>query len=124
MELRGSFTEVGSPISMTGVTPGTITYDMDASGVKPITTYPYPNFRPERTRSWEFGISSRFFGGSVTFDATFYQSNTYNQTFLQNVAASTGYTGFYIQSGNIRNRGIEASLGYNNSGENLDSEVH
>ena len=114
LKLRGSFTEVGSPISMTGVTPGTITYDMDASGVKPITTYPYPNFRPERTRSWEFGISSRFFGGSVTFDATIYQSNTYNQTFLQNVAASTGYTGFYIQSGNIRNRGIEASLGYNN----------
>ena len=113
LKVRASYTEVGSPISQVGLTPGTVTFDMDAAGVKPITIYPFPEFKPERTRSYELGINSRFFGGALTLDATFYQSNTYNQTFLQDLPASTGYSGFYVQAGDIRNRGIEASLGFN-----------
>ena len=113
LKVRGSFTEVGSPISQLGLTPGTVTYKIGAGGVEPISTYPYPDFKPERTRSYEFGINSRFFNGALTVDATIYQSNTYNQTFLQDLPGSTGYSGFYVQAGDIRNRGIEAALGFN-----------
>ena len=112
LKTRVSFTEVGSPISQTGITPGTITYSMSGGKVTPISTYPYPDFNPERTRSWEAGLNARLFKGKVRLDATIYQSNTYNQTFLQNMSDASGYSGFYIQAGDIRNRGIELALGY------------
>ena len=112
LKTRVSFTEVGSPISQTGITPGTITYSMSGGKVTPISTYPYPDFNPERTRSWEAGLNARLFKGKVHLDATIYQSNTYNQTFLQNMSDASGYSGFYIQAGDIRNRGVELALGY------------
>ena len=112
LKTRVSFTEVGSPISQTGITPGTITYSMSGGKVTPISTYPYPDFNPERTRSWEAGLNARLFNGKVRLDATIYQSNTYNQTFLQNMSDASGYSGFYIQAGDIRNRGVELALGY------------
>ena len=112
LKTRVSFTEVGSPISQTGITPGTITYSMSGGKVTPISTYPYPDFNPERTRSWEAGLNARLFKGKVRLDATIYQSNTYNQTFLQNMSDASGYSGFYIQAGDIRNRGVELALGY------------
>ncbi len=112
LKARVSFTEVGSPISQVGITPGTITYSMSGGEVKPISTYPYPDFHPERTRSWEAGVNARLFKGKLRVDATVYQSNTYNQTFLQNMSDASGYSGFYIQAGDIRNQGIELALGY------------
>ena len=86
LKTRVSFTEVGSPISQTGITPGTITYSMSGGKVTPISTYPYPDFNPERTRSWEAGLNARLFKGKVHLDEKIYQSNTYNQTFLQNMS--------------------------------------
>lgn len=119
LKLRMSFTEVGSPISQVGITPGTITYNMSGGKVDPISTYPYPDFRPERTRSWEAGLNTRLFGGRVSLDATIYQSNTYNQTFIQNMSDGSGYTGFYVQAGDIRNRGIELAIGFENEWKNV-----
>lgn len=119
LKVRGSFTEVGSPISMQGITPGSITYSMSGGQVKPISSYPYPEFRPERTRSYELGLNGRFFNGTVNLDATIYQSNTYNQTFRQTLSASSGYTDFYVQAGDIRNRGIELAAGYTNTWGNV-----
>lgn len=110
LKVRTSFTEVGSPISMTGITPGSITYEMQPGKVNPITIYPFPDFRPERTRSYELGINSRFFRGDLSIDATFYESHTYNQTFLQKLSGGSAYSGFYVQAGDIRNRGVELSL--------------
>ena len=113
LKLRTSYTEVGSPISQVGITPGTITDSMSGGVINPISTYPYPDFKPERTKSYEVGINARFFDGKVTFDGTFYKSNTYNQTFLSQMSAASGYSGFYVQAGNVRNMGVELTLGYN-----------
>lgn len=119
LKLRMSFTEVGSPISQVGITPGTITYDMTGGKVTPISTYPYPDFRPERTRSWEAGLNARLLDGKISIDATVYQSNTYNQTFIQNMSDGSGYTGFYVQAGDIRNRGVELAVGFENTWRNV-----
>lgn len=121
LKTRVSFTEVGSPISQIGITPGSITYSMSGGVVKPITIYPYPDFKPERTRSWEAGVNARFFGNKLRLDATVYQSNTYNQTFLQNMSDGSGYTGFYVQAGDIRNQGIELALGYE---DKISDKIH
>lgn len=110
---RVSYTEVGSPISQVGITPGTVTDPMSGGVINPISTYPYPDFKPERTKSYEAGINARFLDGHIHFDATVYQSNTYNQTFLSSISPASGYSGFYVQAGNVRNRGVELALGYN-----------
>ena len=48
----------------------------------------------------------------MTLDITAYQTNTYNQTIKAEVPASTGYDGLYLQTGDVRNRGVELGLGY------------
>lgn len=113
LKLRSSYTEVGSPITQVGITPGTITDQMNGGVINPISTYPYPDFKPERTKSYELGLNARFFNGRITFDGTYYHSNTYNQTFLSSMSPASGYSGFFIQAGNVRNYGVELALGYN-----------
>ena len=115
LKIRTSYTEVGSPINFTGVTPGTITYPIEGGNLKPISIYPYPDFKAERTKSWELGLNSKFWKNRFNIDFTLYHSNTYNQTFLAPLPESSGYTGFYVQAGNVRNRGVELGLGYNDT---------
>ena len=77
-------------------------------------TYKFPEtFYPERTNSWEAGLTARFFDNALTLDVTFYQSNTRKQTFLRPITVGEGYSNEYVQTGNVRNRGLELSLGYN-----------
>ncbi|MDO5105431.1 SusC/RagA family TonB-linked outer membrane protein [Capnocytophaga sp.] len=111
-KVRASYTEVGSPISRTGLTPGTITHGLGNSGIQARSEYPFPDFKAERTRSWEAGVNAKFFNG-LGFDLTLYKSNTFNQFFEQELSASSPYSKFYLQAGNIENRGIELGLNYN-----------
>ena len=113
LKVRGSYTEVGSPISKTGITPGTITHELTQEGLKPNTVYPYPEFKAERTASWEFGLNSKFFKNALSVDLTLYKSNTYNQFFEQDLSASSTYSKFYLQAGNVENRGIELAVNFN-----------
>ena len=113
LKVRTSFTEVGSPIPFTGLTPGTITHSMGSGKVEPFDYYPLPDLKAERTRSVELGIDSRWFGGALTFGATIYQSNTLNQLLETDLDPGTGYKKLYVQAGNVRNRGVEMTLGFN-----------
>lgn len=112
---RISYTKVGSPISKTGITPDSITYPISGGVVSPISTYPFPDFKAEQTKSYEIGVNIRLFQNKVNIDATWYQSNTYNQLFESLLSPSSGYSSFYLQAGNIRNRGVELSIGYDDS---------
>lgn len=113
MKVRASYTEVGSPISRTGITPGTITYALNSGGIQTNSDYPYPEFKAERTRSWEAGINVKLLENSLSVDATVYKSNTYNQLFEQELPSSSGYSRFFLQAGNVENRGIELGVSYN-----------
>ncbi len=54
------------------------------------------------------------FRNKLNIDVAVYQSNTYNQTFYSKKSNSESNS-FYLQAGNVRNRGIEASLGFTNN---------
>lgn len=73
-----------------------------------------PNWylKPEITDSYEFGLNMRFLNGDLNFDATYYISDTKNQTHIATLPPGSGYDGKRIQSGNVRNSGIELALGY------------
>lgn len=75
-----------------------------------LTQYPVNDLKPERTKSWEVGMNFRLFK-DLTFDATWYQADTHNQTFNPNIATGK-YSKIYIQTGNVRNWGMEFALGY------------
>jgi TonB-linked SusC/RagA family outer membrane protein len=71
------------------------------------------NLKPEITNSYEAGLNMKFLNGSLSLDATYYLSNTRNQTH-QIIEAGDSYDGKLIQAGNVRNSGVELALGYNN----------
>ncbi len=115
LKVRGSWASVGSAIPANISSKNRYEYN-PASGTYSSVTYKFPDkFYPERTNSWEAGLSARLFDSAVTLDLTFYQSNTTKQTFLLDITSAGGYNKEYVQTGNVRNRGIELSLGYNKS---------
>lgn len=115
MKVRGSWASVGSAISPNIASRWRYEYN-PASQSYSTVTYKFPEtFYPERTNSWEAGLTARFFDNALTLDVTFYQSNTRKQTFLRPITVGEGYSKEYVQTGNVRNRGLELSLGYNNT---------
>jgi outer membrane receptor protein involved in Fe transport len=72
------------------------------------------NLKPERTDSWEFGFTAHFLD-HFNLDVTLYNTKTYNQTFNPQISVSSKYSSLYVQTGSVRNRGIELALGYTNT---------
>ncbi|MGJ1499567.1 SusC/RagA family TonB-linked outer membrane protein [Sphingobacterium spiritivorum] len=113
LKVRANYSSVGLPLDALGITPGTVTYPINNGSVTPITIYPFPNFKAQRTKTYEAGVNVKLFENKLGLDVTLYKSNTYDQLFLGTLPGGTGYSGFYAQVGNIGNKGIEASLTYN-----------
>ena len=111
LKVRGSYTQVGAPISRSGLTPGTVTTPIVGGTLKPTGIYPFTDFKPEKTNSYEFGLAVRLWK-KFNAEVTYYKSNTFNQTFQGTLPESTGYTSIYLQAGNVENRGWEASFNY------------
>ena len=113
LKVRGSWASVGSAIEPNLSSAWRYEYN-PASGTYKTVTYKFPQkFYPERTDSWEAGVTARLFNNAFTVDLTFYQSNTRKQTLLRDVTSgAAGFNKEYIQTGNIRNRGLELSVGY------------
>lgn len=112
LKIRGSFASVGAPIKKNLSSQKTYEFDKATSQWKLQTYRPLPKLYPERTDSWEAGLSAKFFNNSLSFDMTWYKSNTKKQTFLVPLSGTSIYAGMYAQSGDIENKGMEFSLGY------------
>ncbi len=65
---------------------------------------------PERQRSWELGLEMRFFNGRLGFDYTYYNSETRDQIVSPRLAQSTGYIFLTLNSGSVKNKGMELSI--------------
>ncbi len=113
LKVRGSYTEVGNSYDRF-MNLVQYPYDGESNSWTSTTTYPNHELKPERTKSWEVGMDTWFLH-RITFNLTYYKSNTYNQTFSVSLPSSSGYSNMPIQSGNISNRGIELKLGYDDS---------
>lgn len=111
MKVRASYTEVGSPIPP-GLTPCTVTHSMTGGTVQPFKYYPLADLSPERTRSYEFGLDSRWLNDNLIFGVTYYKSNTYDQLLRADLPKASGYDFMYVQAGNVQNTGWEFTLGY------------
>ena len=110
LKIRGSFSSVGMPYPRNLTSP-TFEYDETTQTWKPKTHYPIGDLKPERTDSWELGLDMRLFK-DFNLGVSWYLANTFNQTFDPKISVSSGYTTIYLQTGYVRNQGVELSLGY------------
>ena len=112
LKLRGSIASVGMPFPRYLTIP---TYEYDATNRvwKDKTHYPIGDLKPERTTTYEVGIDARLWR-HLSLSASWYQADTKNQTFDPSLPPSSSYTTIYLQTGHVRNTGVELSVGYDN----------
>ncbi len=65
---------------------------------------------PERTSSIEFGTDLRWWMGRLSLDIAWYQLNSRDQIINLPLASTSGYTSRIVNSGEIKNSGIEVVL--------------
>ncbi|SHK60971.1 SusC/RagA family TonB-linked outer membrane protein [Hymenobacter psychrotolerans] len=110
-KIRGNYAEVGQ---------GAPIYSVSDAFDKPtafgsVALFSVPNtknnldLKPERTKSGELGLEMAFLQTRLGFEATVYQSNSIDQIIPVNVSTASGYSFRYVNSGNVRNRGLELS---------------
>ena len=106
VKYRVSYSEVGNSIPNVLFNSGTIDPRTGAASV-----LGYNNFWPipEKTRSFETGVETQFFNNRLNVDLTYYNAAMHNSYLT--IAASNGKSQ-PVNSGIIRNQGIEATVGY------------
>jgi TonB-linked SusC/RagA family outer membrane protein len=108
-KLRVSYSAVGNSPPQYVANPG---YAVSNGTVEAITSKPFTTLEPERTKSIEGGMDLSFFKDAVTLSATYYYSRTVNQIFNVSVPAGVGFSSYYINAGQIDNKGVQATLSY------------
>lgn len=110
LKIRGSYASVGTAFARYIANP---MYKWNASGLSwnTQTQYPVYDLKPELTNSFEVGLSMRFLKW-FNLDATYYHTNTLNQTFNPQISTGSGSSEIFIQSGDVLNQGCEVSLGF------------
>ena len=109
-KLRASYASVGVAFERFLANPH---YSWDKTVWSSTTNYPVYDLKPERTQSYEIGMTIRFLK-NFNMDLTYYNTKTMNQTFDPQLGVS-GWSSIYIQTGAVRNQGFEFSLGYKNT---------
>ena len=110
-KVRGSYTVVASSFDRYLTNPG-YEYNAQTHNWENPTVYPMDNMKPEKTKSWEIGLNLKFWENRFNLDATYYRSNTLNQTFKVDIPSSSGYNKAIVQAGNVQNQGLELALGF------------
>lgn len=113
MKVRASFADVGNGIPR-NVSMFYYEYLEDIRNWNPKNQMPIDKLYPEKTTSWEVGLDTRFWKNRFNLDVTFYKTNTKKQTIMSiPPSVTSGYDKMVVQTGDIENRGMEVSLGYN-----------
>lgn len=110
LKIRGSYSEVGNaPTRYIAYQ----TYPYESGTPTTAATYPNTDIKPERTKAWEIGLQSRFWGDKLELNVSLYKTATYNQLFNPTLSSSSGYSSIYINGGRVDNKGIELGLSLN-----------
>lgn len=107
LKLRGSYSEVGNsiPNKLYSEQP----YDPATGRIKAATYTDFDHPLPETVRSVEGGFDLAMFGNRMNLDVTLYSTTMFNQ-YLP-ITSSIGSIK-PINTGKVRNRGVETSLSY------------
>src|SRR6266511_3562968 len=108
-KVRASWTRVGNdtdPYQLAAVYGAGTAWAGQPSFTAP-DRLPNRLLKPEQTTGQELGADLGFFRDRLILNATIYQKNTTDQILPVSISASTGYSSYVVNSGEVRNRGIE-----------------
>lgn len=109
-KFRASWSKVGNDIPLFVSNPAS---HINAGGaIQPNDTAPFDDLKPEMNNSFEIGTEWRFFSHRLFFDFTFYKTNTKNQLFILPSSVGAAYKYYYVNAGNIQNKGLEIVSGF------------
>jgi iron complex outermembrane receptor protein len=75
------------------------------------STLPSVGIQPQRSRSFETGTDLGFFNNRLNVNFTYYNIYSYDQILPISIPASTGSNALTINTGALRNQGIEFTIG-------------
>ncbi len=121
LKLKGAYSEVGggapdpyainltySNVPSSGPPLQNVSSNTAGSGISGITNQ---NLKPYTSTTAEGGIEGQLFGNRMNFDFTYYNRLTKNDIVNATISATSGYNSVYLNTGEVRNRGIEALIG-------------
>ncbi|HKH59436.1 MAG TPA: TonB-dependent receptor, partial [Flavitalea sp.] len=82
-----------------------------------VNTYTYnnvsgnPDLKPERFKEAEAGLELKLFKDKINLDVSVYNKKSVDLISKPELAGSTGFVSAYLNTGSIRNKGIEVTLG-------------
>ena len=118
-KIRGSFAQVGSTLSAyntlmaynyTNSSNANYKYN-NMTALYPSSSQLNPSIKPTISTSYEVGTEFRMFDNRFWGDINYYRRDTKNQILNMTVAPQSGYSSRQLNSGLVRNEGIEISLG-------------
>ena len=112
-KFRASYAQIGKDASPYATVTGYSSYQNLPSGLTGFTRGSLlgdPNLRPEFTDTFETGLEMGFLNNRLGLDLTYYNSLSRDQIISVDVSSSTGYVRAAINSGSMRNRGVEVIL--------------
>ena len=112
-KIRGSWAEVGkdaSPYSTNTYMWGSASVLPGFTGIGNEWSAGHRFLKPERQRAWEVGAELKFFNGRLGLDYTYYKSETRDQIVAPRLTQSTGYIFFAMNSGSVKNEGMELMI--------------
>jgi TonB-linked SusC/RagA family outer membrane protein len=71
------------------------------------------DLKPEITSGYEFGTEIRLFDDWAEFDFTYYHTSTTGQAIESQIATSSGYSAYLLNTGEVTNKGVETALRLN-----------
>lgn len=105
LKWRGSYSVVGNAVPNTLFARQSLNFADGSLSTKPPT---FDDPKPETTTAFETGIDAWLFNNKFNIDVTYYNSTLRNQ-FLY---VSAGQESKPVNTGKIRNQGVEVTLGY------------
>ena len=112
-KVRAGFATVGndtSPYQVLSTYSQYTNIDPAAPGYRLPSTLSNDTLKPERTSSFEAGLEIAFFKGRAGFDVSYYNSVTKDQILPLSLSGTTGYTYKVVNSGKIKNTGLEFAI--------------
>lgn len=114
-KVRASYAKVGrataayrTNVTLSQASGNGVTWPfMGMTSYLPSATFPNPDLVNEFKNEIEVGLDLRFFQGRLGVDAAYYSNWSTNQIVWQSLLSSTGYSGGYINIGEIEHKGIE-----------------
>jgi TonB-linked SusC/RagA family outer membrane protein len=110
-KVRFSFAKVGNDVEPFSTNPTNV---IRSGNVLTVQESPYLGayLKPEDARSFEIGTEWKFLNNRLSLDFTWYKTNTRNQYFDFSAPRGSGFSRFFVNAGNIENKGVELLVGY------------